>query len=196
MSIFGKSSKKKEEEYKTQEDRAKFHHQQGIEAFSKSKFKKAKKELKEAIKLDPDLSDAREVFEKAVIGEIVFAKIPKSLIIESLEECIELNPNTKAHALIARIYDLKKKPEEANQHYREHLQIHPDWEDYEAETIVEGEKIDLPIWILDDEIIKRIFIEDIPSWQLSPGMRPFRDWSDIRKSLGIRKKRQKKADDS
>lgn len=195
MSIFGKSSKKKKEEHKTQEDRAKFHHQQGIEAFSKSNFKKAIKELKEAIKLDPDLSDAREVFEKAVIGEIALGKIMKSSIIGSLEECIELNPNTNAHALIARIYDLKKEPEKANQHYREHLKIQPNYEDYEAETIIEGEKIDLPIWMLDDEIIKRIFIEDIPAWTI-PGMSPFRNWADIRKSLGIRKKRQEKAGDS
>ncbi len=184
MGLFDRSKKEK---YKSPADQARFHYQQGEEAYQKGKYKRAEKEAKKAIELDPSFGDARQLLDASYCGLAMEKSGRIDEIIRLLKECIRVNPNTTAHALLGRIYDWQKRLDEANQEYKEHLQIYPNWEDLSVK--VDGTPIRGFRATAVDEMARRMIGLEFEQYIYYSR---FRDWSDIRKSIGIPKRRGKK----
>lgn len=188
MGLFDRSKKQK---YKSPVDQARFHYQQAEEAYQKGKYKQAEKEAKKAIELDPSFGNARERLE-AIYCALAMEKIGRiDEIIRLLKECIRLNPDTAVHAILGRIYDRQKRFDEANQEYKEHLQIYPNWEDLSVK--VDGIPIRGMRATAVDEMARRMIGIEFEAYLL---YHSFRSWSDIRKSIGVPKRRRKKTGES
>ena len=164
--------------YASPADEARFHYQKGEEAHQRSKYGEAEREFKKAIELDPNSSDAREGLESTYMSLALEKRWETDRLVGLLKECARLNPNTVAHALLGRIYDLQERPDEANQEYKEHLRIYPDWEDMLA--VVGGRSLSGMRSAAADEMARRMLGIHREPWEPSP----FRSWSEIRKSLG------------
>jgi hypothetical protein len=122
--------------------------------------------------LAPNFSDACELLETTYIQLAVENRGKIDEIVRLLKESVRLNPNTTAHALLGRIYDVQGNFEEANQEYKEHLRIYPNWEDLSAkinETPIPGIRAKA-----SDELVRRMLG--------LPPFHEFRSWSEIRKS--------------
>jgi len=184
MGLFDMSKKEK---YKSPADQARFHYQQGEEAYQKGKYKQAEKEAKKAIELGPSFDDARQLLDASYCALAIEKSGRIDEIIRLLKECIRVNPNTTAHALLGRIYDWQKRLDEANQEYKEHLLICPNWEDLSVE--VDGTTIRGFRATAVDEMARRMIGLEFEQYIYYSR---FRDWSDIRKSIGIPKRRGKK----
>lgn len=184
MGLFNRSKK---EEYKSPADQARFHYNQGEKAYQKGKYKQAEKDIKKAIELDSSFGDARQLLDAIYCALALGNSGRMDEIIGLLKEGIRVNPNTTGHALLGRIYEWQKRPDEANQEYKEHLQIYPNWEDISVE--VNGTPIRGFRATAVDEIARRMIgLKSEPYAYYSR----FKSWSDIRKSMGIRKRRGKK----
>jgi tetratricopeptide (TPR) repeat protein len=188
MGLFGRSKK---EEYKSPADQARSYYQQGEEAYQRGKFKQAEKEAKKAIEIEPSLSEARQLLESIYV-QLAMEKIGRiDEIIKLLEECIRVNPDTAVHGVLGRIYEWQGRIDKANQEYKEHLQINPNWEDLSIK--VDGTPIRGMRAAVADEMVRRMLGLGNDYYYSSKN---FKDWSDIRKSIGIPKRRGKKTNPS
>jgi tetratricopeptide (TPR) repeat protein len=176
--------REKKEKYASPADEARFHCLEGQKALEKKNYTKAAREFKRAIELSPDCVDAGKQLEGTYFGLALEKRLTIDGLVSLFQECAALNPDTVAHAVLGRIYDVLGMTDEANREYDRHLQMHPDWEHLPG--LIDGRPLSGLRAIALDEAVGRMLRIRWYGLVHYPGERHYglRNWSEIRQAVG------------
>ena len=99
------------------------HLERGIELWDQHSFNDATKELREALKIEPD-----NVYLYLSLATVLLYKHDKKAAIEECRQAIQLQPDcVDAHVELARLLDSPNDPAKAMPEYQEALRMEPDY---------------------------------------------------------------------